>query len=254
MVPGPPAGAAAGLAAFDGRPCEVAENRRSGGYRLLSLRDRAGTEPLPGQFYVLTAGPGGGEAGAFPPRPLPIAAFAPGPGGIRLEFLVGNGGDGDRISDLAAGDRVWVTGPLGEPFAAPRELSPGAAGAVLVGAGLGIAPLALLRRRLGERGVPLRVLIGFRSEVDSGGLELFCGSGAELCPEVRLASEDGHRGHRGPVTDLLAVLLEGDDASSAVVYASGPPPILEVVGALSAGRGVTCELVPESPAVPIRSP
>jgi len=249
-VPDPPAGAA-GLAAFDGRLCEVAENRRSGGYRLVSLRDRAGSEPLPGQFYALAAAPGGGEAAVFSPRPVPVAATAPGPGGIRLEFLVGDGGDRDRLAALAAGESVWVAGPLGEPFAAPRELSPGAAGAVLVGAGLGIAPLALLRRRLGERAVPLRVLIGFRSEADSGGLELFCGFGAELCPEVRLASEDGHRGHRGPVTDLLAVLLEGDDAGSAVVYASGPPPILEAVGALCAERGVTCEPAPKAPATPV---
>ena len=43
------------------------------------------------------------------------------------------------------------------------------------------------------------------------------------CSEIRLASEDGHTGHRGYVTDLLAVLLEGDDARSAAVYACGPP-------------------------------
>ena len=41
-------------------------------------------------------------------------------------------------------------------------------------------------------GCPLRVLLGFRNHEHSGGLELFCGAGAELCPEVRLASEDGH--------------------------------------------------------------
>ncbi len=249
-MPGPPAGTAS-LTALDGRLCEVAENRPSGSYRLVSLRDRGGSEPLSGQFYALAVVPGGGGGAALPPRPIPVAATTPGPGGIRLEFLVEDGGDGDRFSDLAAGDRVRVTGPLGEPFTAPRELNPGAAGAVLVGAGLDIAPLALLRRRLSERGVPLRVLIGFRSEADSGGVELFCGSGAELCPEVRLASEDGHRGHRGPVTDLLAVLLEGDDARSAVVYASGPAPILEAVGALCAERAVTCEPAPQAPASPL---
>jgi dihydroorotate dehydrogenase electron transfer subunit len=250
MEPPPPVGAT-GPAALDGRLCEVAENRPSGGYRIVSLRDRAGPEPLPGQFYFLAAGAGEDEAGetALPSRAtVPIAAIGPAAEGIRLDFLVEDGGDGDRLHDLATGDRVRVTGPLGEAFAAPRELSPGAAGAVLVGAGVGIGPLALLRRRLGERGVPLRVLLGFHSEADSGGLELFCGSGAELCPEVRLASDNGHRGYRGPVTDLLTVLLEGDDARSAVVYASGPPPVLEAVRALCAERQVTCELAHEAPA------
>jgi NAD(P)H-flavin reductase len=255
MEPGPSAGTA-GSAPPDRRLCEVAESRPSGVYRIVSLRDREGPEPLPGQFYVLARVVGDGEVGeaAIRPRAIPIAATAPGPAGIRLDFLVEGAGGADRDRDLGAGDAVWVSGPSGKPFSAPRELSPSAVGAVLVGADLGIAPLALLRRRLSERGVPLRVLLGLRGEADSGGLELFCGSGADLCPEVRLASEGGHRGHRGPVTDLLAVLLEGDDARSGVVYACGPPPILKAVRALCAEREVACELVPEAPAAPLCSP
>ena len=67
------------------------------------------------------------------------------------------------------------------------------------------------------------------------------------CSEVRLASEDGHAGHRGYVTDLLAVMLEGDAAETAVVYACGPPAMLEAVRALCAERGVEAELAMESP-------
>ena len=130
-----------------------------------------------------------------------------------------------------------MTGPLGNAFVEPRQVSPGAAGAILVGGGIGVAPLALLRRRFCERGVPLRVLLGFRDQEHSGGLELFCGSGGDLCPEVRLACEDGHRGHRGYVTDLLAAMLAGDDAETAVVYSCGPPAMLEAVRALCADAG-----------------
>ena len=65
---------------------------------------------------------------------------------------------------------------------------------------------------------------------------------------MRLASEDGHAGHRGYVTDLLAVLLEGEDAArSAAVYACGPPAMLEAVRAMCADRDVACELAMESP-------
>ena len=64
---------------------------------------------------------------------------------------------------------------------------------------------------------------------------------------MRLASEDGHAGHRGYVTDLLAALLAGDDAASAVVYSCGPPAMLEAVRQLCAERGVACELALESP-------
>ncbi len=67
------------------------------------------------------------------------------------------------------------------------------------------------------------------------------------CEEIRTASEDGHTGHQGYVTDLLAVLLEGDDAASAAVYACGPPGMLEAVRALCADREVPAELAMETP-------
>ena len=114
-------------------------------------------------------------------------------------------------------------------------------GAILVGGGIGIAPLALLRRRLTDRGVPQRVLLGFRDREHSGGLELF------RCEEVRTASEDGHAGHQGYVTDLLSVLLEGDETDGAVVYACGPPAMLEAVRTLCAARDVVAELAMEAP-------
>ena len=123
----------------------------------------------------------------------------------------------------------------------------GIAGAILVGGGIGVAPLAIWRRQLSERGVPLRVLLGFRDAAHSGGLDLFCGSGGDLCPEVRLASEDGHAGHRGYVTDLLATMLAGDDATSAAVYSCGPPAMLEAVQRLCESHGVLAELAHETP-------
>jgi dihydroorotate dehydrogenase electron transfer subunit len=237
-------------APFGRRRCEVSANRASDGYRVFSLLDREGPEPRPGQFYMLAAAAGWAGAGERPflPRAISVAETAPAASGVRLDFLVEGIGPGtDRLCALEPGEEVWVTGPLGNAFAEPREVSPGAAGAILVGGGIGVAPLALLRRRFGERGVPLRVLLGFRNHEHSGGLELFCGAGAELCPEVRLASEDGHRGHRGYVTDLLATMLAGDDAESAVVYSCGPPAMLEAVRALCGERGVACELALESP-------
>ncbi len=134
-----------------------------------------------------------------------------------------------------------IVGPLGRSFSPPAALAPGAAGAVLVGGGIGVAPLAIWRRRLVEGGAPARVLLGFRDRSHAGGLELFD------CSEIRLASEDGHTGHRGYVTDLLAVLLEGDDAASAAVYACGPPAMLEAVRVMCAERGVAAELAMEAP-------
>jgi dihydroorotate dehydrogenase (NAD+) catalytic subunit len=245
-------------APFGRRLCEVTENRASGGYRVFSLLDQEGPEPEPGQFYMLATEQHWEQQAQRPflPRALSVAGIEPltsslgansaqkdEVSGIRLEFLVEGIGPGtDRLCELEVGERIWVNGPLGNSFSAPKELSPAAAGAILVGGGIGIAPLALLRRTFAAKNIPTRVLLGFRDETHSGGLDdLFS------CCEVRLASDDGHVGHHGYVTDLLAQMLDGNDASSAAVYACGPPQMLDAVGALCTDASVPCELAMESP-------
>jgi NAD(P)H-flavin reductase len=234
------------------RPATVTANRASGGYRVVSFVDCEGPEPAPGQFYAVAAPGPAGDAGAaaFPPRAIPVAETGPAAAGVRLDFLIDGADPGSgRLATLGRGEEARVRGPLGEAFVFPREAAgPGAAGAILVGGGVGVAPLALLRRRLAERAVPHRVLLGFRDEAHSGGLDLFCSAAGTLCPEVRLAGEDGYAGHRGPVTDLLATMLAGDDARSAVVYAGGPPAMLDAVRALCGAAGVLAQITPELPA------
>jgi NAD(P)H-flavin reductase len=185
----------------------------------------------------------GGEGGRpYLARAFSVADAERVDGGIRLDFLVQAVGPGTaRLAALEMGEGLWIHGPLGSPFSAPGELRENAAGAILVGGGIGVAPLAIWRRRLLAAGIPARVLLGFRDRPNSGGLDLFD------CSEIRLASEDGHTGHRGYVTDLLAVLLEGDDSRSAAVYACGPPAMLEAVRSMCADRGVACELAMEAP-------
>jgi dihydroorotate dehydrogenase (NAD+) catalytic subunit len=247
-------------APFGRRLCKASENRASGGYRLFSLLDPEGPEPEPGQFYMLAAEKHWDQTGERPylPRALSVAETAPAAKGLRLDFLIEGIGPGtDRLCELEPGEGVWVNGPLGNSFSTPHELHQicppagggfdaprprTAAGAILVGGGIGIAPLALLRRTFAARNIPTRVLLGFRDEAHSGGLDdLFA------CCEVRLASDDGHVGHHGYVTDLLAQMLEGDDARSAAVYACGPPLMLDAVGKLCSDAEVPCELAMESP-------
>jgi dihydroorotate dehydrogenase electron transfer subunit len=232
------------VAPFGRRLCAVTRNLPSGGYRIFSALDPAGPEPAAGQFYMLAADSdwGGDQGRPYLARAFSVADAEREDSGVRLDFLVQAVGPGTaRLTELEAGEGLWIHGPLGRPFAAPENVAENAAGAILVGGGIGVAPLALWRRGLLGAGIPARVLLGFRDRANSGGLDLFD------CSEIRLASEDGHTGHRGYVTDLLAVLLEGDDAGSSAVYACGPPAMLEAVRTLCANRGVACELALEAP-------
>jgi dihydroorotate dehydrogenase electron transfer subunit len=233
------------LAPFGRRALPVVDAHASDGYRVFSLADPDGPAPAAGQFYMLAAAQGWAQRDERPflPRAFSVADAVAAEESLRLDFLLDAVGPGtERLAALEPGERVWVNGPLGRPFSPPRQLNSGATGAILVGGGIGVAPLAILRRQLGERGVATRVLLGFRDREHSGGLDdLFA------CCEVRLATEDGHAGHKGYVTDLLAVLLEGDDARSAAVYTCGPPAMLEAVREMCAAAGVACELALETP-------
>jgi dihydroorotate dehydrogenase (NAD+) catalytic subunit len=256
----PPRPGAAGIAPLGRRLCEVTANRASGGYRIVSLADEEGPLPEAGQFYMLAAERHWEERGGRPflPRALSVADAEPSPirssfvgntptkddlKAVRLDFLLEAVGPGtERLCGLEVGERVWVNGPLGNAFSEPRELAAGAAGAILVGGGIGVAPLALLRRRFAAKGVPAQILLGFRDRAHSGGLDdLFSNC------QIGLASDDGHLGERALVTDLLAAMLEGDDANSAAVYSCGPPAMLEAVAELCLARGVASELAMESP-------
>ncbi len=232
------------LAPFGQRQGDVIGARDTGGYRVFTVLDREGPRPKSAQFYMLTGADWGSDGGRpYLPRAFAVAGERKTAEGVEIDFLLEAVGPGtERLAGLEKGGVVHLTGPLGRPFSLPVAVNPEAAGAILVAGGIGVATLAPWRRELVEAGIPTRVLLGFRNEAHSGGTDLYD------CSEVRLASEDGHAGHRGYVTDLLAVLLEGEDAArSAVVYACGPPPMLEAVRVMCAERGVASELAMESP-------
>ncbi len=221
-------------------------SRETGGYRIFTLIDVEGPVPAPGQFYMLAAGPDWAGEGGRPylPRAISFARVTENlKGGLRLDFLIDEVGPGTRrLARMEQGDECFVAGPFGNRFSLPRQLNENAAGAILVGGGIGIAPMAVLRRDLVNRGIPSRSLLGFRDQAHSGGVEELFG-----CEETRLAFEDGSAGHRGYVTDLLLQLLQGDDSGSAAVYSCGPPAMLEAVRTICGERGVPVELALESP-------
>jgi len=130
---------------------------------------------------------------------------------------------------LAAGGGLALLGRLGIVFASPRE----GRRPLLVGGGVGIAPLAILQDQLGA---PAPALLGFRDAARA--------QGAELLTDALLATEDGGAGHHGLVTDLLLTALREDPDRE--VYACGPPAMLESVRALCAREAIPAQLALEA--------
>ncbi len=219
-------------APFGRRTAPVTARERYGSYVVLRVSDPGGPRPGAGQFYMLAAAErwGGGEGGRpFLPRAFSVLR-APA-GGSELWFLIEDVGPGtNRLCELDAGDSLLLIGPLGLGFRAPRY----GRRPLLVGGGVGIAPLAIWQDALG---VAVQPLLGFRDAAHAAGAELLGGA--------RVATDDGSVGHRGLVTELLVEELSAA-TGPAEVYACGPPPMLEAVRALCAERDVPAQLALES--------
>jgi dihydroorotate dehydrogenase electron transfer subunit len=235
-------------APFGARHARIVATERHGAYTVLRCADPAGPRPRAGQFYMLRAAERwGGGADERPYLPRALSVLRAPARGDELHFLIEDVGPGTaRLCELGPGDDLMLVGPLGIGFTAP-EL---ARTALLVGGGVGIAPLAIWHDQVESAGadsiggsaqgalppVHVRVLLGFRDAEHAAGAALLSGP--------RIATEDGSRGHHGLVTDLL--VQELDHSERAEVYACGPPPMLEAVRALCAARDVPAQLALES--------
>jgi NAD(P)H-flavin reductase len=229
-----------------------------GAYRVLHAADLDGPVPWPGQFYMLAAverwGAGSDER-PFVPRAFSFLGAADG----QLSFMFEDVGPGTRrLGELRPGDELWITGPLGEGFELPGD----ARRAILAGGGVGIPPLSAWASVLREHGHEPAVLLGFRDARHAAGAKVFgpaaaTATGGEASARgapapagdargrpLAIATDDGSVGHHGFVTHLLAAELDAGD--HAVVYACGPPAMLEAVRALCEGRDVPAQLALEA--------
>jgi NAD(P)H-flavin reductase len=220
------------LAPFGRRTAAVTANDGVGAYRVVSALDSGGPrDPRPGQFYMLSAterwGGGDGER-PYLPRAFSFARARP---DGTLQFLFEAIGPGtERLAELEPGEGLELVGPLGIGFRLPAE-----GRALLVGGGIGTAPLLCLQDELGP---DAHVMLGFRSAEYAEAARLFEVS------EPNVVTDDGSVGRQALVTELLREQLDPGDPVT--VYACGPPPMLEAVRALCAERDVPAQLALES--------
>jgi dihydroorotate dehydrogenase electron transfer subunit len=226
------------LAPPERRVARVSGVERIGAYHLIGAEDRGGPrDPRPGQFYMLATERGwGGQHDERPylPRAFSYARARAEDDALGLEFLLEAVGPGTgRLAALEPGEGLALLGPLGIGF---DTRDAGGRPPLLVGGGIGVAPLLCLEEELLEAGEAPRVLLGFRSAAHAQAAALFAG------PEV--VTDDGSVGRRALVTESLREALDRDPGAR--VYACGPPAMLEAVRALCAERDTPAQLALES--------
>ncbi len=173
------------------------------------------------------------------------------PAGLDVVYIV-KGKFTQRLARMQPGQRIDVWGPLGNGFPADATDH-----LVLVAGGIGQTPfLAVAKEYLGRHvyGEPPRagaragrvtLLYGARRGELLAGVEDFEASGMD----VRLCTDDGSRGHHGPVTDLLRELLAETPpgGESPRIFCCGPEPMMEAVARITGQADVPCLVSLETP-------
>ena len=189
--------------------CRVSAVRRFGVFTALELVAPGVTaKASPGQFVMVTV-PGGGF---LLRRPLSLFSVHGDRAGVLVEA---RGAGSERLAALEVGETVALAGPLGSAF--PTQ---GVTNALLVGGGIGCAPLQYLADELAAAGANVTAAFGFR---DFRAARV---AGAFAIERLWVSSEDGAVGRHGTVMDVLAEL---DVPPHTVVYACGPTALIGAV-------------------------
>lgn len=197
-------------------------------YVLLKATDPQGSLPemLPGQFAQLRID---GSKNTFLRRPISIHNVDR----ERNEvwFLVQTVGEGTRsLAGLVKGDVLNVVLPLGNGFTIPEKATEKV---LLVGGGVGIAPLLYMGARMKAMGCEPTFLLGARSAADLLQLKEY-----EALGRVFVTTEDGTAGERGFVTQHSLLSDEKFDRISVC----GPKPMMVAVARYAKSVGTKCEV------------
>ena len=183
-------------------------------------------EMLPGQFAEIRVD---GSCTTFLRRPISINFVDREKN--EVWFLVQLVGDGTRkLASVKKGDTVNAVLPLGNGF---TFLPDSGKKTLLVGGGVGTAPMLYFGKVLAEKGFRPTFLLGARSKNDLLQLEQFAAYG-----DVYTTTEDGSAGEKGYVTMHSILQQQKFD----MVYTCGPKPMMMAVAKYAKTNGIECEV------------
>ncbi|MDR0547743.1 MAG: dihydroorotate dehydrogenase electron transfer subunit, partial [Dysgonamonadaceae bacterium] len=150
-----------------------------------------------------------------------------------LHLLVQIIGRGTRkLLDLQVNSLVNLIYPLGNGFTIPTDKNHSSK-LLLIGGGVGVAPLLYLGQTLKQQGFTPVYLLGARSEKDILQLTEFRKTG-----EVYITTEDGSMGEKGFVTNHSILQSSKIDC----IYTCGPQAMMQAVARFAKQNGIPCEV------------
>lgn len=155
-------------------------------------------------------------------RPISLHRIDKDNGTIDLLYLIVGRGT-KMLSQMEAGEEIDLLGPLGKGF----NLEFPGDKALILGGGIGIAPLFPLMHHLVTEKKTIKLLIGAKNKESIVDMNLYKQQGIPF----RCATDDGSLGHRGFITDILKEEVEQGDWD--YIYACGPMPMLKTVEAIA---------------------
>jgi dihydroorotate dehydrogenase electron transfer subunit len=191
--------------------------------KLVVYAPQIAAKAVPGQFVHLRVAD---QIDPLLRRPISISDVSADDGKLSLIYrVVGHGTE--CLARLTFGQIVDCLGPLGQGFAldAKRPL--------LIGGGMGIAPLVYLAKSFKA---PVEILLGGRTKDEMFWTEIF----NETASNLHITTDDGSLGVKGVTLDVLPELLKEGNFDR--VYVCGPRPMMEGAAKIAKEYGIACQV------------
>ncbi len=210
----------------------VGNGRHAGGiYAATIASPEIAATAQPGQFVMFR--PAGGTTAPLLMRPFSIGRVHD--QCFDIFYLVRGSGTA-IMSRWCAGQVIDVVGPLGNGFDAGGEMLH----ALLIGGGVGAAPLVFLADRLcaAKLSGDITCVLGGRTHAD---IDFFVKQLAASC-RVITATEDGSSGERGLVTDIVRSYLSEISGNGMHLFGCGPMPMARMLAGIADEKELQCQI------------
>ncbi len=213
--------------------CQVIENTSLGmGMGLVTLEAPIIASSIkPGQFvHLCVSDP---ESVMILRRPLSVCAYNAELGIISIFYQVKGKGT-KALAQVEKGRKLDLIGPIGRPWIIPNQTSK----ALLVGGGVGCAPLTPLYHEMIRRGIDVKMIRGAQNANMMKTLSVL--DNVECDREMILTTDDGSIGYHGFVTEPARECLKTEQYD--YVATCGPEIMQKLIAGIAADAGVYCEV------------